>query len=215
MATEPTRQRVDLTQFGSVQDAIEKVAAASDYNELARHFLESKSIDPTALPVLFFSSMVNRFNSLHVAIAREMHAQNPHAVFPLIRAYAEGAALLIYVHDHIDYIEALLDRPTEQHRSAPRRLRVGKLVAYAVKTHAPGFKDAHDELTDFTHFGSTAMWSPFVLSDDRKSFYWTSYPSWRNDEQAMIAAALTLEVSGATHTLLGNFGRRYLQPSSG
>jgi len=207
---EPTRQRVDLKQFGSVQDAIEKVVAAGDYDELAKNFLASEGIDPTALPVLFFSSMVNRCNSLHAAIAREMQAQNPHAVFPLIRAYAEGAALVIYVYDHVGYVEALIDRPRERQRSTRARLKVRKLVAYALK-HAPGFKHAYDELTDFTHFGSTAMWSPFVLSDGGDSFSWTSYPRWRNDEQAMIAAALTLEVSDATHILLGNFGRRYLR----
>lgn len=214
MPKEPKRQRVDLTQFESVEDAIEKVAAAGDYDEVAKHFLSRKGLDPTALPVLFFSSMVNRCNSLHAAIAREMRAQNPHAVFPLIRAYAEGAALLIYVYDHIDYVNALIDRPRERQRGTPARLKVGKLVAYAVN-HAPGFKHAYDELTDFTHFGSTAMWSPFVLSDAGESFSWTSYARWRNDEQAMIAAALTLEISDASHTLLGNFGGRYLRSSSG
>jgi hypothetical protein len=82
--------RVDLTQFRSVRDATEKVVAAGDYADVAKHFLSTKGIDPTALPVLFFSSMINRCNGLHTAIAREMQAQNPHAVFPLIRAYAEG-----------------------------------------------------------------------------------------------------------------------------
>lgn len=202
--------RVDLTQFASVQDAIEKVAAAGNYDEVAKHFLSQEGIDPIALPVLFFSSMVNRCNSLHAAIAREMQAQNPHAVIPLIRAYAEGSALLIYVFDHVGYIEALIEDPKERQPSAPARLKVGKLVAYAVN-HAPGFKHAYDELTDFTHFGATAMWSPFVLSDDGESFSWTSYPRWKNDEQALIAAALTLEVSDVTHILLGNFGRRYLR----
>ena len=214
MSNQPAHQRVDLTQFESVEDAIKKVAAAGEYDEIATHFLARKGIDLTALPVLFFSSMVNRCNSVHAAIAREMQAQNPHAVFPLIRAYSEGAALLIYVYDHVDYVEALVDRPREQQLSTPARLKVGKLVAYAVK-HAPGFKHAYDELTDFTHFGSTAMWSPFVLSDGGESFSWTSYPRWRNDEQAMVAAALTLEVSDATHTLLSNFGGRYLPGSSG
>ena len=214
MRKEPERQRVDLTQFESVGDAIEKVAAAGDYDEVAKHFLSRKGLDPIALPVLFFSSMVNRCNSLHAAIAREMRAQNPHAVFPLIRAYAEGAALLIYVYDHIDYVNGLIDPPGERQRGTPARLKVGKLVAYAVN-HAPGFKHAYDELTDFTHFGSTAMWSPFVLSDAGESFSWTSYARWRNDEQAMIAAALTLEISDASHTLLVNFGGTYLRSSSG
>src|SRR5829696_6326406 len=87
MSNQPARQRVDLTQFESVEDAVKKVAAAGEYDEIAKHFFVRKGIDPTALPVLFFSSMVNRCNSVHAAIAREMQAQNPHAVFPLIRAY--------------------------------------------------------------------------------------------------------------------------------
>jgi hypothetical protein len=124
---------------------------------------------------------------------------------------ARGA--LIYVYDHVDYVEALVDSPRDRQQSTPARLKVGKLVAYAVN-QAPGFKHAYDELTDFTHFGSTAMWSPFVLSDEGESFSWTSYPRWRNDEQALIAAALALEVSEASHTLLGNFGGRFLGSSS-
>lgn len=72
MTSEPMPPRVDLTQFASVQDAIEKVAAAGNYDEVAKHFLSQEGIDPIALPVLFFSSMVNRCNSLHAAIAREI-----------------------------------------------------------------------------------------------------------------------------------------------
>ena len=212
MSTEPPR--LDSTQFESVEDATERVAAAGDYDEVAKHFLARQGIDPTALPVLFFLDG----QPLQQACTPPSHArcglENPHAVFSLIRAYSEGAALLIYVYDHIDYVEALIDRPIERQGSTPARLRVGRLVAYAVN-HAPGFKHAYDELTDFTHFGSTAMWSPFVLSDESESFSWTSYPRWKNDEQAMIAAALTLEVSDASHTLLGNFGGRYLQSRSG
>jgi hypothetical protein len=126
MSNHPAHQRVDLTQFESVEDAIKKMAAAEEYDEIAKHFLARKGIDPTALPVLFLSSMVNRCNSVHAAIAREMQAQNPHAVFPLIRAYSEGAALLIYVYDHVDYVKALVDRPREQQRSTPARLKVGR-----------------------------------------------------------------------------------------
>src|SRR5829696_8106060 len=59
MSNQPARQRVDLTQFESVEDAVKKVAAAGEYDEIAK--------------------------------------------FPLIRAYSEGAALLIYVYDHVDY----------------------------------------------------------------------------------------------------------------
>ena len=139
-----------------------------------------------------------------------MEQENPHAVFPLIRAYSEGAALLIYVTDNVSYIEALLDRPNEQRENLPNRLRIGKLVAYAVK-HAPGFKHAYDELTDFTHFGSTAMWSSIRPTND--GYAWTNLPHWRSDEQALIAAALTLEVSEASHALLKNFGNRYLASS--
>jgi hypothetical protein len=54
------------------------------------------------------------------------------------------------------------------------------------------------------------MWAPFVLSNDGTSFSWTSYPRWKSEEQALIAAALTLEVSEATHILLGNFGHTHL-----
>jgi hypothetical protein len=202
--------RVNLTQFSSVEDAVAKVGAAGDFREIAKHYLSIDGLDPTGRPVLFFQSIVNRFTSLHAAIAREMAMENPHAVFPLIRAYAEGAALLIYVTDRVSYIEALLDRPNEQRKNVPNRLKVGKLVAHAIK-HAPGFKDAYDELTDFTHFGSTAMWSSF--SPTSGGYAWRSAPHWRSEEQALIAAALTLEVSDASHTWLKDFGNRHLASS--
>jgi hypothetical protein len=210
MAEESAQQRLNLAQFASLEDAIAKVAAAIAYDEIAAHFLSGENIEATALPVVFFSSMINRCNSLHTAIVREMEAETPHAVFPLIRTYAEGAALMIYVYDHVNYIESLLDRPWERDPNAPARLTVGRLVAYAVKHAAPGFKQVYDELSDFTHFGSTAMWSPFVLATDGGSYSWTSRPRWRNDEQAMTAAAMTLEVADALHTLFGNFGRKYV-----
>ncbi len=195
--------RVNLAQFESVEDAIAKVEQPQDYLAIAKEYLVVEDVE---LPMLFFGSMVNRCESLHVAIAREMREQNPHAVFPLLRAYSECAALLIYVYDHIEYIEALTDRPNKRRHP----LSAGKLVAYATKQAAPGFEDAHDELSDFTHFGSTAMWSPYLLSDDDRGS-WTSYPHWKSAEQAKLAAALTLEVSEANHQLLQSFGHRYLR----
>jgi hypothetical protein len=207
MAEKPPSEGGNLSQFGSVEDAISKVDETRDYLPLAEQYLVP---DDLTLPMLFFGSMINRCGSLHMAIARELREQNPHAVFPLLRAYSECAALLIYVYDNVEYIEALTDRSSARRPGAPDRLSVGKLVDYATKQAAPGFKHAHGELSNLTQFGSTAMWSPYVLSDDSRLSS-TSYPQWKSEEQAMIAAALTLEVSEANHQLLENFGHRYLR----
>jgi hypothetical protein len=55
---------------------------------------------PTTLPIMFWHSMVTRSEGLHGAIAREIRERNPHAAFPLLRAFAEDLALVIYVDDH-------------------------------------------------------------------------------------------------------------------
>jgi len=212
MTEEQRPQRLDLAQFASVEDAISKVESARDYTSIAEEYIVPGEL---ALPMLFFGSMINRCEGLHTGIAREMREANPQAVFPLIRTYAEAAALLIYVIDHIKYIEALIDKPQQRRQDVPARLKVGKLVSYAKRKVAPGFKFAYDELSDFTHFGSTAMWTPYVLDEDGKKFSWTSYPRWKSDEQALIAAAGTLEISAATHALLRNFGNRYLKRPRG
>ncbi len=71
-----------------MEDAIRKVDQTRDYLPLAEKYLVP---DDLGVPMLFFGSMINRCGSLHTAIAREMSEQNPHDVFPLLRAWASGS----------------------------------------------------------------------------------------------------------------------------
>jgi hypothetical protein len=114
---------------------------------------------PLTRPVLFWFSMISRSQGLHEAIAREIANTNPHAAFPLIRAFAESVLLVIYVADHPEYVETLIYRPWNLGKSDPKRKSIQALISYS-KHHAPRMKDVYAELSEATHFGSTAMWHP-------------------------------------------------------
>ena len=154
--------------------------------------------------------MITRSQGLHEAIAREIARENPHAVFPLIRAFAESVLLVFYVADHPDYVNALIDRPRNFGKGDPKRKSIQALISYA-KDHAPGMKDVYAELSEATHFGSTAMWAS-VTPEEERHVSWANSPRWRSDEQALIACAQTLELADAMTHLLTQFAERYVLP---
>lgn len=196
LSTPPPR-RLDLGQFDSVEDALSKIEPGDRYLEvgkIAMRYCKDGEGLPLTLPVLFWFSMITRSQGLHDAIVREIAQGNPHAVFPLIRAFAESVVLAHYVSDHPEYVKALIDHPRNSGKDGPRRKTIQALIAYA-KDHAPGMKDVYAELSEATHFGSTAMWAS-VTPEEGEHFTWASSPRWRSDEQALIACAQTLELAG-------------------
>jgi len=76
-------------------------------------------------------------------------------------------------------------------------------------------KEVYAELSEATHFGAIAMWAAHYIEGDETSGYrtsWTSYPRWRNEEQALIACAQTLELARAAENLLRVFAARHVLP---
>ena len=208
-------QRLDLEQFASVEDALEKIASGDRYfdvGKLAMSYVDDGAGLPLTQPVLFWFSMITRSQGLHDAIVREIGEGNPHAVFPLIRAFVESVVLVYYVTDHPEYVEALMDHPRNFGRHGPRRKSMQSLMTYMEKD-APGIKDVYAHLSEATHFGSTAMWASAKPDESEEhDFTWASAPEWRSDEQALIACAHTLEMADAMTFLLTRFAERYVGP---
>jgi hypothetical protein len=133
---------LDLKQFASVEDAVAKVQPGDRYLEVAKILLTLGDELPLTLPAMFWFSMITRSQGLHEAIAREIGEENPHAVFPLIRAFAESVLLVIYVADHPGYVNLLIDRSRNLAKDGPKRKTIQALISYA-RDHAPGMKDVY------------------------------------------------------------------------
>jgi hypothetical protein len=115
---------VDLTQFSSREDALEKIKPRSRYVEMAS---DAVLPIPTDMGMnvswLFWLSAIARAQGLHSAIAREAQETNPHAVIPLIRTFAETVVLVMYVNDFPDYIDTLTVDASELPKEAPKDAR--------------------------------------------------------------------------------------------
>jgi hypothetical protein len=209
-ASDPPPRGLNLEQFSSVEDALARVEPGDRYVDVGTMLLPLEGGMDLTLPVMFWFSMITRSQGLHEAIAREIAAQNPHAAFPLIRAFAESVLLVIYVTDHPAYVEALIDRPRNRTGATPGRKTIQALISYA-RGHAPGMKDVYAELSEATHFGATAMWASVIPEEDGH-ISWASAPRWRSDEQALIACAQTVELADAMTHLLRQFGKRHVLP---
>jgi hypothetical protein len=211
-AAAPTK--LDLDQFTSLEDALVKVEPGDRYLEVGKVLMPLGDGMPMTLGTMFWFSMITRSEGLHQAIAREIRAGNPHAVFPLIRAFAEAVVLVIYVGDHPSYVEVLTARASELPKNGPKRKSIQALINYASR-HAPGMKGVYADLSEATHFGAIAMWVSHTIEGDDESGYrtsWTSYPRWRDDEQAMVACAQTLELAEAMEYFLHRFAAAHVLP---
>jgi hypothetical protein len=199
---------LDVGQFESLDDAMNRAEPGS-YADLAEASLPKPPFDFTYLH-LFFMSMVTRTQGLHDAIAREIRHENPHAVFPLMRALAEAVVLMIYVIDHPEYVRVLTVRASELDKRGPKRKSLQRLINYA-QSHAPGMKRVYAELSEITHFGSIALWSAHSLDPTReRGISWSSAPRWHDEHMALVACAQVIELAGAMEGFLREFAARYL-----
>ena len=205
---------LDLSQFESIADAAEKVEPGDRYTSIGSLLLGRDGLGLTPA-VLFFFAMLARAEGLHQAIAREIEAENPHAVFPLVRAFAESVTLLVYVIDHPNYIPLVMDRARDLPKGGPKRKSIQALIAHATP-HASGLKDVYADLSEATHFGSLAMWTSMTVDDEDPpegsiaTFSWSSRPQWKSDKQGLIACAMTLELAEGMDAYLRRFAVRHL-----
>jgi hypothetical protein len=205
---------LELGQFASLEDALVKVEPGERDLDLGRELMAvATEFEPNAITMFWFS-MVARGQALHSAIAREAREANPHAVFPLIRALTEAVIMMAYTIDHPAYIDVINIPARELPKDGPKRKSIQALINYASK-QAPGLKHVYAELSEATHVGSFALWASHrIVSKDEDSLHvaWTSEPTWRSEEQALIACAQTLELAEALTTYLHNFAGRHVLP---
>jgi hypothetical protein len=208
--TEP--KQVDISQFSSLDDALDKADPGSRYVVLAERLISSPEGFPMTPLVMFWMSMLARAGSIHGALARELRQENPHAVYPLLRAMAEGAVLVIYVLDHPRYAISVMFTESQIPEGVPRRKTVKALIDHAAK-HFPGMTHFYRELSEGTHFGSVAMWAPLSLEDkDTRRFSYSSGPRWKDEQQALVACAQTLEMAAAMEFALRRFAEQHVWP---
>jgi len=186
--------QVDLGRFKSVEDAITQAnAAKGEFDGLAKQVVLADAGKLSPLP-MFMLSAIARANGLHIAAVHAIETTNPHAAFPLIRAYADVVVITLYVRDNPTYIEAIMTRRRDL--KGRKRLSMAGLIA-AAAPHAPGVKTVYDELSEGTHFGSIAMWAAWTLSEEAKVRY-TTYPRWRRPEiDPLVVAAWLIELCDA------------------
>ncbi|HCF99386.1 MAG TPA: hypothetical protein DEV93_02450 [Chloroflexi bacterium] len=186
--------QVDVTRFTSVDDAIQQANGVSaKFKGLAKQVILADPGNISPLP-LFLLSAIARANGLHVAAINAIETTNPHAAFPLIRAYADVVIMTLYIRDHPTYAEVVMAHPGDPNYR--RRVSVGRLMV-AVKDYAPGVKTVYDELTEGTHFGSIAMWTAWTLSGERTLNY-TTAPRWRRPEtDPLVFAGWLIELGDA------------------
>ena len=196
---------LDIDQFRDIDDALAQLGDSRGYEKILKAAFDRPH--RYTLLTMFALSACTRFRGLHESIVRELAASNPHAVFPLSRAFAETVLTVAYVHDHPDYVERITERRGEQPKEL-RRLPIKALIDH-IAPQAPGFSNVYDELCEITHFGSVALWQPHVAGEDR-TVRWQSEPRWKDDREGLIACAQLKELSEAARIYLHNFAGRHI-----
>jgi hypothetical protein len=197
----PKAKPLDLSQFLSVEDAIEKLEAAdAQYKDLASSALTATWPNLHWM-LLFLLSTIKRATGLHRGVISGIRHSNPHAAFPLLRSYIELVILVAYVLRRPDYIKAVVTDPSEWQPGMPRRKSIQSLIALA-EEEFPTIKAPYEELSDMGHFGSVAMWTAFEPQDvhedeNAMTIDWTNVPSWRHRDDPLKAAAHLLEFTAA------------------
>lgn len=177
------------------------------YTSIAkRHMVGRVHLTPA---MMLFGSFVSRMRGLHEGILGEIQSSNPHAVFPLLRAWAEVVALAIYVTKKPAYMEALMVDPRE---GGPGRKSFAAIFD-AIKDEAGNMKAVYAQLSDYSHFGSLGVWNAHSIDpEDDRIVRWTDAPQWRNDNHLKVACGLTRELAIAGQHYLNQLGTVLVPP---
>jgi hypothetical protein len=161
-----------------------------------------------SMPLLSFT---NRAASLHAGIVSAVKEHNPHAAFTLLRAYLELVVLVRYVDLHPDYMEALR-RPMAELPKHTRK-RWDELFEDAA-TEMRGVRRAYEVLSEMAHFGSTALWHPFTITDaEERLMTFGTGPHWKHAGDPRIVLAMLREADEAMFVVLDRFLTNHVTPS--
>ena len=206
---------LDLSKVPSVEQGLADAASRYQaFTKLAVSSLDTGDDKVLLLAHLPLMSFINRAVSLHSGIVAPVEAANPHAAFTLLRAYLELVALTYYVNDHPEYMAAL-ERPMADLPKGTRK-RFSELFEYAAN-EMDGVQKVYEVLSEMAHFGSTALWHPFTVSDTEVGsaghLEFSSGPHWRNPERdPLVVLAMLQEADVATLHILSAFAENHIRP---
>jgi hypothetical protein len=150
---------------------------------------------------LVFSGFLARAQGLHEGAVAAIASDNPYAAFPLLRAYAENAAAVLYVKDHPTQLEKFWREPDG------RGVPIGKITSHA-RSRFDGFKGIYSQLSQYAHPQALSLLASHRVVEDRV-VRWSSAPAFKSDGEAMIACAWVVELAQATSHLLMEFAAEF------
>lgn len=198
---------VNVDQFDSLADAVEKIQLDRPFDRLAHEILTTyiDSGGRSTLLAFFFMSAVTRARGLREGAVREIEAACSPSAATLLRQLAESVALTFYVGDEPAYAEAIAFPADQARPGAPKRKGPQALIHHMDRHHAGHFGIVYSDLNDMTHFNSSAMWSSHRIGTNGSS-HWSSTPGWKNDLDPLIYCALLLELTSGMKSALVHLG---------
>jgi hypothetical protein len=162
-----------------------------------------KPLEVWSIGYVVLSGLVARAQGLHEGALAAIAADNPYAAFTLVRAYAENAAAVLYVKDHPDQMR------THWLDANGRHVPIGKMTRWASASNRfGGFRSIYDQLSGFAHPSPRSIISSHRLdadageTDGTRRVTWRSAPSFKTDEDAMVACGWIVELATAQAHLL-------------
>jgi hypothetical protein len=199
MPTESEPRLLDLRGFQNSEEALALAAQGcpEGYTNVAKKHMQRAFS-------LLFASFVSRMRGLHEGVVREIAANNPHAALPLMRAWVETITIALYVLRRPGYAEYLLHGPGNN--------RPGKksfeAMFHAVREDAAQLKLVYAQLSDYSHFGSLAVWNAHSIEgEEERTISWTDAPRWRDETHFQAACAQAHELAVAGLDVLDRLGK--------
>jgi hypothetical protein len=158
------------------------------------------SAEYVTIHVLVFQGFLARAQGLHEGATSACSAENPHATFTLLRAYAENAAAILYAKDKPREVDRFWD--IDGHG-----ISIGRITNYA-QTRFEGFRGIYDQLSKFAHPQALGILASTSVTEDR-TLQWASAPRFKHSDDQLIAYAWAVELAEATRHLLYEFAQRY------
>lgn len=209
MADESGRVFLDLSGMEDRDRAISIASAGcpTRYTEVAEKHMAKQAVLTQGF--MLFGSFVSRMRGLHEGVVREIANNNPHAAFPLIRAWVETVTIGLYLLRNPAYSEFLLEGPGNN-RPAKKSFQA---MFHAVRDDAGQLELVYRQLSDYSHFGSLGVWNAHSLDDrDGQRVTWTDVPRWRDEQHFQIACAQTAELAEAGLRTLDDLGAMLIRP---
>lgn len=197
------RALLDLAPYEDRRAALElaRHGCPTTYSDLARHHMKrSACLTPK---FMLFGAIVSRVRGLHEAVLREIEVNNPHAVFPLLRAWLEVVTLAIYTVKKPAYLEFLLEGPGPNAQAK----KSFEAMFHALTEEAAQLRLVYRQLSEYSHFGPLAVWNAYSVEDgESRAVSWTDVPRWRDERHFQIACAQAHELAIASLDYLNILG---------